>query len=66
MHTIQQDIGFHAAYQARWTSRGYRFVFRKGVASWMPAAHMEGSDIDCTDMSEAEFEDFASSKCRLP
>lgn len=35
---------------------GSRFVIRDGKAEWVHPAEKRATDIDCTDMTDAEFE----------
>lgn len=36
--------------------QGFRFVLRGGAGLWVHPAEMKPGDVDCTDMSDAEFD----------
>ncbi len=36
--------------------KGFRFVARGSVLNWVHATEMKTSDVDCTDMTDAELE----------
>ncbi len=39
---------------------GFRYVERKGEFRWVSPAMLEPGDIDCTDMTDTEFEEHVS------
>jgi hypothetical protein len=39
---------------------GFRLIERRGEFRWLSPAMMEAGDVDCTDMSDDEFEEFVS------
>ena len=40
--------------------QGFRFIRRGGVFKWAHPADMSATDIDCTDMSDDQFEAFVA------
>lgn len=40
------------------SAQGYRFIFRDGRYLWAHALEMQPGDVDCSDMSDDEFEQF--------
>ena len=39
---------------------GFRFIERRGDFRWVSPAMMEAGDVDCTEMTDAEFEEHVS------
>lgn len=40
------------------SAQGYRFIYRDGRYLWAHALEMQAGDVDCSDMDDAEFEQF--------
>jgi hypothetical protein len=41
-------------------AQGWRFIFRAGLFTWHHPADIQPGDVDCTDMTDAEFDAFVA------